>query len=52
MSKKNRRMPPVPIGHDDRAEERQKIPPASPSDGGRQNGSDPAAPDGVSGDWS
>ena len=51
MDRKNKRRPPVKTGHDDRAKERQgSAPTAQPS--AATKGSEPSAPDGLSGNWS
>ena len=51
MSRKNKRKPPVRTGHDDRAKERQGSAPTAPRPAAPK-GSEPSAPDGLSGNWS
>ena len=51
MSKKNKRRPPVRTGHDDRADQRQGSAPSAQRPAASK-GSEPSAPDGLSGNWS
>ncbi len=51
MSRKNKRRPPVKTGYDDRADQRQKTPSTSLRPAASK-GSEPSAPDGLSGNWS
>ena len=51
MSRKNKRRPPVRTGHDDRAKERQGSA-STAQHSAAPKGSEPSAPDGLSGNWS
>ena len=51
MDRKNKRRPPVRTGHDDRADQRQGSAPTAPRPAAPK-GSEPSAPDGLSGNWS